>query len=128
MKPQRTTGRILKSSAGAFLAGLGMYILYANTAGAVGHLCHVLANGSEALGGLPAAVVVLAQSVHAYALEHQRFVQKVFQHVLVSSLWPLFLVVFGTALSRETLREDSKGIQEDESKAVNLSGSRGLHK
>jgi hypothetical protein len=128
MKPQQTTGGILKSSAGAFLAGLGTYILYANAAGAVGHLCNVLANGSETLGGLPAAVVVLTQSVHAHALEHQGFVQSLFQHALVSSIWPLFLVVFGTALSRETFTEDSTGVREDESKAINLSRSRGLHK
>jgi hypothetical protein len=107
MAPQQTTVRIVKSVAGAVLAGLGMFILYSNTAGAVAHVRHVLANGTAALGSA-ATVLVLAQHVHALGLEHQRSLQIIFHQMLLSALWPLFLVIFGTALSRETFTENPK--------------------
>jgi hypothetical protein len=52
MTPQKTTLQIFKSIAGAVIAGLGMFILYENLAGAVERLRHILVNGSAALGGL----------------------------------------------------------------------------
>ena len=98
MAPHRTIIQRLKSILGAVLVGLGMFILYANTAGAVAHLRHVLGGGSAAVGGLPAAILVFAQIVHVHALERQRFVQGLFQQALLSSFWPLFLVIFAFLL------------------------------
>jgi|HubBroStandDraft_2_1064218.scaffolds.fasta_scaffold01702_2 hypothetical protein len=123
MVPQ-TTVRIIKSIAGALLAGLGMFILYAKLSGAVEHWHHILANGSAAMGGLPAAILVLVQTVHDYGFEHHRFVHNLFQQALVSSLWPLFLVIFGTVLSKDTFVEDSQSDREHQSDAID-SSSRG---
>jgi hypothetical protein len=105
MTPQQTIFRISKSIAGAIVAGLGMFILYENVAGAVSHLLG--ANGSEALGVLPAAFLALAQAVQTYAVNHQRFLEACFRQTLVSA-WPLLLVIFGTVLSRDTLTDGSK--------------------
>jgi len=108
MKPQHTILRISKSIVGTLLAGLGMFILYANMAGAVARLSHILgANGSHALGILPAAFLVLSQAVQTYAGDHQRFLEGLFQQMLVSS-WPLVLVIFGTVMSKDTRTDDSK--------------------
>jgi hypothetical protein len=112
MAPQKTTLQIFKSITGAVIAGLGMFILYENLAAAVDRVRHVLVNGSEALGGLPAAILFLSQNVHTYALDHQRLVHVFFQQTLASSLWPLFLVVFGTVLSRDTFTENSPRVHE----------------
>jgi hypothetical protein len=127
MAPQKRTVRTLKSMLGAALVGLGMFILYANAAGAVAHLRHILGNGSAALGGLPTAMLVFAQNVHTHALEHQRFVQGLFQHVLVSSLWPLFLVIFGTVLSRDTFADSSWQIENTDSETIDVCRSHAKH-
>jgi len=107
MTPQKTTLQVFKSITGVVIAGLGMFILYENLAGAVERLRHILVNGSEALGGLPAAILFLSQNVHAYALDHQRLVHVLFQQILASSLWPLFMVIFGAVLSGDTFTENS---------------------
>ncbi len=108
MKPQLTIFRISKPIAGAILAGLGMFILYENGAGAIVRLSHILcANGSHALGILPAALLVFSQAVQTYAVDHQRFLEGLFQQTLLPS-WPLVLVIFGTVLSKDTLTDDSK--------------------
>jgi hypothetical protein len=107
MAPQKTTLQIFKSITGAVIAGLGMFILYENLAGAVNRLHHVLVTGSEALGGLPAAVLFLSQTVQAYALDHQRLVHVLLQQLVASSLWPLFMVIFGAVLSGDTFTENS---------------------
>jgi hypothetical protein len=112
MTPQKTTLQIFQSITGAVIAGLGMFILYENLAGAVERLRHVLVTGSEALGGLPAAILFLSQNVHTYALDHQRLVHVLFQQILTSSLWPLFMVIFGTVLSGDTLTENSPQVRE----------------
>jgi hypothetical protein len=101
MAARQTVLRISKSIAGATLLLLGMFTLYENLAGAVVRLSHVLANGSQALGVLPAAVLAVSQAVHAF--DHHQFLQCVFQRILVSS-WPLILVIFGTVLSRDNSR------------------------
>jgi hypothetical protein len=111
MAPQKTTLQIFKSITGAVIAGLGMFILYENLAGAVERLRHILANGSAALGGLPAAILFLSQNVHTYALDHQRLVHVLFQQLVASSLWPLFLVVFGAVLSGDAFTENSPRVR-----------------
>jgi hypothetical protein len=101
MAAQQTALRISKSVAGAALLLLGMFTLYENLAGAVVRLSHVLANGSQALGVLPAAVLAVSQAVRAF--DHHQFLQCLFRQILVSS-WPLILVIFGTVLSRDNSR------------------------
>jgi presenilin-like A22 family membrane protease len=112
MEGQLTVLRSAKSIVGTALLVLGTFILYENLAGAVGRLSHVLANGSEALGLLPAVVLAASQPVHAYAVDHHRFMLGLFQQVLASS-WPLLLVIFGSVLSRDTFTDKSKHIQEN---------------
>ena len=112
MEGQLTVLRSAKSIVGTALLVLGTFILYENLAGAVGRLSHVLANGSEALGLLPAVVLAASQPVHAYAVDHHRFLLGLFQQVLASS-WPLLLVIFGSVLSRDTFTDKSKHIQEN---------------
>jgi len=91
-----------RSIAGAVLVGLGMFVLYENLAGAVAWLSHVLgANGSEALGVLPAFVLAVSQGLQAHAMNHQQVLHGALQQMVVAS-WPLLLVTFGTVLSRET--------------------------
>ncbi|MGA8488988.1 MAG: hypothetical protein WB711_01115 [Terriglobales bacterium] len=128
MAAHQPTVRILKSIAGAVLAGLGMFILYANTAGAVAHLRQILVSGSAALGGLPAAILVLVQTAYAYAALHQQSVHGFFQQALVSSLWPLVLVIFGTALSRDTFTENSGHLEKNNDKAVEVARPGAQHR
>ena len=101
MAARQTALRISKSIAGAALLLLGMFILYEKLAGAVVRLSHDLANGSKALGVLPAAVLAVSQAAHAF--DHHQLLQCFFGQILVSS-WPLILVIFGTVLSRDNSR------------------------
>jgi hypothetical protein len=101
MATQQRPFRNFKAIAGAALAVLGMFLLYQNGAGAVAHLSQVLANGSRVLGVIPAFVLAVSQAVHTYSFYHQRFLQGLFQQLLVSS-WPLLLVIFGAVLSTES--------------------------
>lgn len=114
MTQRQTTFRITKSIAGAILAGLGMLILYENGAGAIARLSHILsANGSDALGMVPAAFLALAQAAQAHAINHQRFLEVFLRQTLISS-WPLLLVIFGTVLSKATVKDEPKPVQEND--------------
>lgn len=104
MAAQHTVLRIFKSIAGAALFVLGMFILYENLSAAVSRASHILANGSAALGALPAAVLAVAQAMHAF--DHLKVLQCLFQQILISS-WPLLLVISGTVLSKDTF-DDKK--------------------
>jgi hypothetical protein len=112
MAARRTVLGGVKSIVGTALLMLGTFILYENLSGAVARLSHMLENSSESLGVVPAVVLAASQPVHAYAVDHHRFLQGLFQQVLVSS-WPLLLIIFGSVLSKDTFREQSKHIQEN---------------
>ena len=72
MTGQRTA--FSKSIGGAALVGVGMFILYENLAGDVAQLRHVLdANGSEALGVLPAVGLATSQAVRVCGFDHRGF-------------------------------------------------------
>ena len=115
MARQRTAFRSSKSIAGAILVGFGMFVLYENLTGAVAWFRHVLsANSSDGLGILPAFVLAVSQVLHAYAANHERFLQVFFQHMLLSS-WPLLLVMVGTVLSRDTCTDDINALQKKDS-------------
>jgi hypothetical protein len=106
MAQQKTAFRALKSVAGTAFLGLGTFILYENLAGALARLRHVLgANGSEALGVLPAGIIAASHSFQACAAAHHPVLQGLLHHTLISS-WPLLLVMVGTMLSRDTFMDN----------------------
>jgi hypothetical protein len=108
MAQQKTTFRASRSTVGAALIGLGAFILFENVGSAVDGLRMLLgANGSEALGTLPAVVLAASRVLHLCAADHQRFLQILLQHLLLSS-WPLLLVRIGTLLSRWPCRESKR--------------------
>ena len=121
----RQTGfRGSKSIAGAALVGLGAFILYENLAGAVVRLSQVLgANGSGALGVLPAVILAGSRVVQAYPAGHQRFLHGLLQQVLVSS-WPLLLVMVGTVLSRDALEDNVNVLPKKDCGRVDLTARR----
>jgi hypothetical protein len=90
-----------KAITGAALIGLGIVILYRNLDQAVNQLSQ-LGTPKDLLGVLPAVVLTALQLLQAYASDHQRFLQDLFQHLLVT-FWPLLLVVAGTALSQDAV-------------------------
>jgi len=98
MAGRRTTFHSSKSTAGAALAGIGMFILYLHLTAAVASLSHMLcAGGSAALALLVAVVPSVSQVLQAYDADHHRFLQ----HVLIFC-WPVLLVVVGTVLARDS--------------------------
>ncbi len=106
MAGQNTGFRGFKSLAGGVLVGLGIFILYREMAGAITGLRHLLgANGSGALGVVPAVVFAVSKGLQTCAADHQRFVQCFLKHSLVS-FWPLLLVRVGTVLSRDAFMDD----------------------
>jgi hypothetical protein len=108
-----------RSIAGTTILALGAFILYQDLAGAASRLIHVLANGSEAFGVLPAVVLAASQPAHAYAADHHRFLHSLFHQVLSSS-WPLLLVIFGSVLSRDSFRDQSKHHEENNKQLADL--------
>jgi hypothetical protein len=107
MTARGTAFRSSKSIAGAAFVGLGMFILYGNLAGAVAQLRHVLdANGSEALGVLPAVILATSQGVHACAFDHQGVLQCLLRMLI--SFWPPLLVIVGTMLLRDAFTDKVK--------------------
>jgi len=97
MAGRRTTFHSSKSTAGAALAGIGMFILYLHLTAAVASLSHLLcAGGSAALALLVAVVPSVSQVLEAYDSDHYRFLQK-----LLIFCWPLLLVVVGTVLAQD---------------------------
>jgi hypothetical protein len=120
----RRNFRSTKSIAGAALVGCGMFILYENLAGAVAWLGHILGpNSFEALGVLPAFILAASQVLPAHAGNHQHLLQVSLQHMLVSS-WPLLLVMVGTVLSRDTVRDNVNTVQKKDHGLVDLTTGR----
>jgi hypothetical protein len=108
-----------KSITGAALIGLGIFILYKNLDQAVIQLNHLFSTPREMLGVLPTVILAALRVLQAYASDHQRFVQGLFQHLLVT-LWPLLLVIAGTALSREAFPGDRGVITKKDCAIVDL--------
>jgi hypothetical protein len=128
MARQQTAFRSSKSIAGAALVGLGIFILYENLAEGVARLSHVLgANGSEALGVLPAVILAVARVLQAYTADHQRFLQGILEHMLVSS-WPLLLVMVGTILSRDAFTNNVNALPKKDCGLVDLIAGRSTSK
>jgi len=124
MASKQTTFRDLRSIAGAVLVTLGMFILYANLAGAADRLRHLFsANGSYGLGVMSAVIGVVAQVLHAHATDHHRFLHGVIQHALVLS-WPLLLGMVGTVWSRDALTDRLGAAPKKDCDLVDLSARR----
>jgi hypothetical protein len=112
MAQRQTAFRALKSIAGTAFLGLGAFILYGNLSGALSRLRHVLgANGSEALGIVPASIMAVSHTFQACAAAHHQLLQGLLHHTLVSS-WPLLLVMVGTVLSRDTFTDNVNSLPE----------------
>jgi hypothetical protein len=92
---------LAKSFVGAGVAAFGVFVLYTNLHAAAAQLSRVLcATPGEAAGPLPALVIAAAQVTQVYASGHQRFLQDLFEHLLLSC-WPLLLILVGTAWFRD---------------------------
>lgn len=118
MATQQTILRISKSILGEILFVVGMFILYEDLAATISQLSH-LANGSAALGVMP-AVLAVSQAVHG--LDHHQFLQGLFWQILLSS-WPLLLVICGTVLSSDQFA-DSANDQDRTADPVCLASAR----
>jgi hypothetical protein len=103
----QNTFRASKTIAGAALAGLGLFILYGNLAAEMVGITRLLAaNGSATLGLLPAAILSVSQLLQIYA-GHQPLLWGFLGHFLRSS-WPLLLVMLGTGLSQDALKDEPR--------------------
>lgn len=109
----------MKSIAGAVFIGLGVFVLYENLDQAVNQLSYLFSPSGKALGILPTVILAALRVLQAYATDHQRFVQGLFQHVLVT-FWPLLLVIAGTVLSREAVPGDADTITKKDRGIVDL--------
>jgi len=107
--------------AGAALAGLGMFFLYKDLAGAAVRLAQVaVANGSGSLGILPAAML-------SAGVAGPGGLQALLQHLLLSS-WPLALVTLGTGLLRISSPEAANRSRKKESAIVDRKPRRSTSK
>lgn len=98
--PQTVFARA-RSSAGAALAALGMFIFHGNldrVAEQIGHILGPLP--AKALGVLPTVILTLSRLLQA--ADHQGLPQMLLQ-CLLTSCWPLLLVIFGTVMSHDDL-------------------------
>jgi len=76
-------------------------------AGGVAQLRHVLdANGSEALGVLPAVILATSQVVHSCTFDHQGVLPCLLRMLI--SFWPPILIIVGTMLLRDALTDKVK--------------------
>jgi hypothetical protein len=107
-----------KSVAGAAFIGLGIIVLYENLDLAASQLKHLF--GNPGLPGiLPTVTLAALRVLQAYAANHQRFVACLFQHALVT-LWPLLLVMAGTALSRDPFPGNADAITKKDRETVDF--------
>src|SRR6267378_4785120 len=121
---QRFFGRA-KSLAGAALVGLGIFIFHGNLDRAATQWTHLLSTTpGEAPGVLPTVILAAPRVLQAYGADHQRFLQGFLRHIFVSC-WPLLLVLVGTVLSRETLRDDCNALPKKDCGLVDLAAGPG---
>lgn len=104
-----------KSIAGAALIGLGIIFCYDNV--------HQVANYLS----LPAVVLAAFRFFESYALDHHRFVHLAFRQ-MVTTFWPLLLIVAGTMLSQDCSVHDRNRISKNDRGDVDLSIRRSTSK
>jgi len=111
-------GRAKSVASAAFIA-VGVFVFCNNLSQAFSHLHDQLA----AAGILPTVILAALRVLQAYASSHQRFMQGLFQHA-VTTLWPLLLVIAGTALSRDTFPGDVDASTKKDRGIVDLTARR----
>jgi hypothetical protein len=112
----RATFQSSKSTAGAALAGIGMFILYLHLTAAVTSLGHMLgAGGSAALALLVTEIPSVSRLFEAYEADHHWFLQ----HMLVSC-WPLLLVVVGMVLARDSSADSATSLRQKNKLSVSI--------
>jgi hypothetical protein len=102
MAGQHTLSQNHKSIAGTSLIALGVLILAGNLASAAAQLSHTLGMNyadAQSLGLLAVISLGASNTLRVYLFSQQDFVRAF--HQLLISLWPLLLVVAGTALKRD---------------------------
>lgn len=85
---------------------LGVLVLHGNLDRAAIQISQFLGTSGMAIGILPTIVLASLRVLQAYASNHQRLLQGLFQHGLVT-FWPLLLVIAGTVLSRDASPDDA---------------------
>ena len=115
MARQWTALRTSRLILGAALVGFGVFMLYEKFTGAAAWLSHVFGANSEALGVVPALILAVSQSLQTHAANHQYFLQ----HILTSA-WPLLLVIIGTVLTRETTTANRTALPQKDRVPVDL--------
>ena len=104
MASQRIAGKY-KSAAGAILVGLGIFILYESLGGEIAALRYNLCvNGCDALGTMPALVLMAGRILHGFTADHVRFLVSVLRQALLT-LWPLLLAKIGMMLAQDASAE-----------------------
>jgi hypothetical protein len=102
MARQWTALRKSRLILGAALVGLGIFMLYENFTIAAGWLSHAFGANSEALGIVPALIWAISQWMPTHAANQH------FLHHILTSSWPLLLVILGTVLTSETVLEGTE--------------------
>ena len=105
-----------KSIAGIAFLVIGISILHEHVDRAMAQLSHIFGHAGIAL---PAVFLVASRVVQPYAADHQRFLQD-FVLQIVTSSWPLVLVVVGTVLSRERSGDEGNALPKQNTKCVDL--------
>ncbi|HTA23777.1 MAG TPA: hypothetical protein VK763_09605 [Terriglobales bacterium] len=103
---QHTFLRRTESIAGAVFIGLGVFVLYENLDRAASQLSYLFGPSGKTLGILPTVILAALRVLQAYASDHERFVQALFQHALMT-FWPLLFIIAGTVLSRDAFPDNA---------------------
>jgi hypothetical protein len=104
-KQHKSYGNLI-SIMGGILVALGLHILLGHMSLEAAQLRHLLGiPAGETLGLLP-SVLAASQAAQAYGLDRPGFLEGLFE--LLISLWPLFIVIAGTALLRDFFTDNGK--------------------
>ena len=101
---RHNTSESLKSVSGGTFVGLGLHILSGNLSGDATRLRDFLdMPAGDALGVLPSIALAASRASKAYALDQARFLDSLL--CMLTSLWPLLLIIAGTLLLRKVLAD-----------------------
>ena len=107
MATQNARFQNLKSTAGAALIGVGVFIQsekLTEAAAQVGHLLGISAEGTQPLGVLVAVGLAASHTLQTYLFDYHEFVRSLYQIPLL--FWPLLAVITGTVLLRNGLTKE----------------------
>ena len=109
---QRKFYEHVRSIAGTLLVALGIFILHQDVDRAAAQLSYLLGIPGDGQGAFPTVILAVLRLVQAYANDHQRFLQG-FLHQVLTSSWPVVLVVAGTVLSRNPSPEEGDALPKE---------------